>query len=252
MAPRGLKKTLKETVPAKFVKGKWAHFEDKQGRKLKGLHGALEERIWSGGALPSIARYGTVKRSGWKGKGGGRKRGAAVDKQLSAAVNRGKAKPAKGQYTLTKYALAALQEHKLEPVCAQRAVCDSGPPAGHGDRLPVLRRGAQPARGRRAQVRAHGRQEGGGAARRAGRSKMRDAAGARGRPHAQPAPGAAHGHARAVRATSTRRSAKLQMLGLSADVGGALLYVNDEATELYPLDDWWTKKAGKVMGVLRF
>jgi len=250
MPPRGLKKVLKETVRARFVKGKWAHYEDKSGRKLKGLHPALQERVFSSGVLPSIARYGTVKRGGWKGKGGGRKRGAAVDKQLSAAVNRGKAKPAKGQYTLTKYALAALQEHKLEPVCAQRVVCDSGRRLGTAidclcydeaqNRLVVVELKCGHSGAKKA------------AAQREGRAcKMQTPLG------------------RAPDCTLNRHLAqlmvtrelfvnehetlgKLQMLGLSADVGGALLYVNDEATELYPLDDWWTKKAGKVMGVLRF
>ena len=65
MAPRGLKKILKETVPAHFKRGKWAHFEDLSGRKLKGLTKALEEKIWSDGTLPSLAIYGTVRRSGW-------------------------------------------------------------------------------------------------------------------------------------------------------------------------------------------
>ena len=46
--------------------------------------------------------------------------------------------------------------------------------------------------------------------------------------------------------------ARLQTLGLSSDVGGALLYVDDESTELYPLDDLLTNTAGRVMNVLFF
>tara|TARA_B110000902_G_scaffold199855_1_gene226941 strand:+ start:2141 stop:2893 length:753 start_codon:yes stop_codon:yes gene_type:complete len=250
MPPRGLKKVLKDTVPAKFCRGKWAHFEDHRGQKLKGLHNALEERVFSCGVLPSIARHGTVKRKGWKGKNGGRKRGAAVDRQLSAAVNRGKAKPAKGQYTLTKYALAALQAHKLEPVCAQRAVCDSKRRLGTAidclcydeqqNRLVVIELKCGHSGSKNA------------AAQRDGRAcKMQT-------PLGRAPDNTLNRHLAQLMVTrelfvnESDTLARLQTLGLNSDVGGALLYVDDENTELYPLDDWWTHKAHSVMGVLRF
>lgn len=250
MAPRGLKKVLKDTVPATFKRGKWAHFADRQGRKLKGLHKALETKLFSGGTMPSIARYGPVKRSGWRGKNGGRKRGAAVDKQLSAAVNRGKGKPSKGQYTLTKYALAALQTHKLEPVCAQRAVCDSARRLGTAidvlcydeeqNRLVVVELKCGHSGSKKA------------AAQREGRAcKMRT-------PLGRAADNTLNRHLAQLMVTRQlfinehETLGRLQTLGLSADVGGALLYVDDETTELYPLDEWWTKKAHSVMGVLQF
>jgi hypothetical protein len=250
MAPRGLKKVLKDTVPAKFVKGKWAHFADHQGRKLKGLHGALDARIWSTGALPSIARYGQVKRTGWKGKGGGRKRGAAVDKQLSAAVNRGRGKPARGQYTLTKYALAMLQNHKLEPVCAQRAVCDSARRLGtaidclcydeESNRLVVVELKCGHAGSKKA------------AAQRDGRAcKMRA-------PLRSALDNTINRHLAQLTVTRelfVRESdtlARLQLLGLSADVGGALLYVDDENSELVSLNAWWTTRGPRMLGALAF
>lgn len=250
MTPRGLKKVLKETARARFVKGKWAHYEDHQGRKLKGLHPALEERVFSSGAMPSIARYGNVKRKGWKGKNGGRQRGAAIDRQLSAAVNRGKGKPAKGQYTLTKYALAALQTHKLEPVCAQRVVCDSSRRLGTAidclcydeaqNRLVVIELKCGHSGSKTATAQSEGRS-----------CKMRT-------PLSRAPDNTLNRHL--LQLTVTRELfvnegdtlARLQTLGLSSDVGGALLYVDDENTELYHLDEWWTKKAPRVMGVLRF
>lgn len=250
MAPRGLKKVLKDTVPAKFVRGKWAHFADNEGRKLKGLHNALEERVFSSGTMPAAARYGTVKRSGWRGKGGGRRRGAAIDKQLSAAVNRGRSKPTKGQYTLTKYALAALQTYKLEPVCAQRAVCDSRRRLGTAidclcydeerNRLVVVELKCGHSGGKKV------------AAQRDGRAcKMQT-------PLGRAADSTLNRHFAQLMVTrelfvgERETLSRLQTLGISADVGGALLYVDDEATELYSLDEWWTKKAPRVMGVLRF
>jgi len=253
MPPRGLKKILKDTVPAKLTgKGKWRGFADSQGRKLRGLHPALTERVWSKGALPSIAKYGTVKRGGWKGKGGGRKRGAAVDAQLSKAVNRGKAKPTKGQYTLTKLALAALQEHCLEPVASQRAVCSSRLRLGtaidvlcyepHTSRLVVVELKCGFSGSKEAAAQKNGKA-----------CKMQSPLG-----HAPDNTLNRHLSQLAVTrqlfASEKDTLARLQTIGIRSDVGGALLYVNDEATELYTLDDWWVGKAEKMMSgsVLNF
>lgn len=250
MPPRGLKKILKETVPAHFKRGKWAHFEDLSGRKLKGLTKALEERVWSAGTLPSVAIYGTVKRSGWKGRQGGRQRGAAVDKQLSAAVNRGRGKPTKGQYTLTKYALAALHEHKLEPVCAQRAVCDSARRLGTAidllcyeattNRLVAIELKCGHTGSRYAAAQLDGKA-----------CKMRA-------PLGKASDCTLHRHmaqlavSRALLAREADTVLKLQNIGVSGEIGGALLYVNDETTELFPLDSWWTERESKVLGALKF
>ena len=239
-----------DTVPAKFCKGKWAHFKDKQGRNLKGLHGALEERIWSGGTLPSIARYGSVKRSGWKGRGGGRKRGAAVDKQLSAAVNRGKGKPTKGQYTLTKYALAMLQTHKFEPVCAQRAVCDSARRLGTAidclcydeehNRLVVVELKCGHTGAKKAAAQRDGKP-----------CKMRTPLG-RASDHTLNRHMAQLTVTRELFVREHDTLSKLQMLGVSADVGGALLYVDDENSEIFPLDEWWKAKGPRMLSALKF
>lgn len=251
MAPRGLKKILKDTVPAKLTgKGKWRGFADHQGRKLKGLHPALEERLWSKGSLPSIAKYGTVKRTGWKGKGGGRKRGAAVDSQLSAAVNRGKTKPTKGQYTLTKLALAALAEHKLEPVASQRAVCDSRRRLGTAidvlcydsvnNRLVVVELKCGHSGSKQA------------AAQKDGKACTMNT------PLGKAPDNTLNRHmaqltvTRELFASEKDTIVKLQNIGINSEIGGALLYVNDELTELYPLDTWWTDRARKLMGVLNF
>tara|TARA_Y100000817_G_scaffold183757_1_gene143607 strand:- start:330 stop:566 length:237 start_codon:yes stop_codon:yes gene_type:complete len=36
-------------------------------------------------------------------------------------------------------------------------------------------------------------------------------------------------------------------LGVDAHVDGLLLYVNDEGAEFFVLDDWWKKKAPKIL-----
>lgn len=246
MAPRGLKKVLKDTVPAKLTgKGGYRGFQDAQGRKLKGLTKALEDRLWSKGKLPSIAKYGTVKRGGWKGKGGGRKRGAAVDAQLSKAVNRGKAKPTKGQYTLTKLALAALQEHGLEAVASQRAVCSSR--LRLGTAIDVLC--YEPRTSRLVVVEL-----------KCGHSGSKEAAAQKGGKSCRMQ--APLGHApdntlnrhmsqlavtRELFASESSTLSKLQTIGIQSEVDGALLYVDDESTTLYRLDEWWQKKASKMV-----
>ena len=43
---------------------------------------------------------------------------------------------------------------------------------------------------------------------------------------------------------------RLMALGVDPVLGGALLYVNDENTELHTLDDYWCKRAPKVLAAL--
>lgn len=127
--PRGLKKVLKSTSPVRLSGvGRFRGFELlKHGKstniKLAGLTKRLDSCVFSGGALPSIAIHGTERRIGWKGKSGGRKRGSAVDAQLTRCINSGKATPQKGYYSLTKLVLLALSENGLIPIVAQRGCC---------------------------------------------------------------------------------------------------------------------------------
>jgi hypothetical protein len=127
--PRGLKKILKSTSPVRLSgSGRFRGFELlKQGKptniKLSGLTKRLDTRLFSNGSLPSIAIHGTERRTAWKGKSGGRKRGSAVDAQLTRCINAGKVSPQKGYYSLTKLVLLALSESGLIPVMAQRGCC---------------------------------------------------------------------------------------------------------------------------------
>ncbi len=123
--PRGLKAMLQRTAPVKLAgRGPYRGFVDEQRCKYKGLTKLLAHRLWSDGTLPAMATHGAVRRTGWKGEGGGRRRGLAIDTQLSKAINRGRRVAQKGQYTLTKYTLGLLSNHGLLPILAQRAVCD--------------------------------------------------------------------------------------------------------------------------------
>ena len=70
MAPRGLKKILKDTVPAKLTgKGRFKGFEalrhgKPSGTKLRGLTKALENRVWSAGTLP-VESHAWHREAGW-------------------------------------------------------------------------------------------------------------------------------------------------------------------------------------------
>ena len=57
---------------------------------------------------------------------------------------------------------------------------------------------------------------------------------------------------RALLAREADTVLKLQNIGISGDIGGALLYVDDENTELFPLDTWWTEREARVLSVLKF
>jgi hypothetical protein len=252
MAPRGLKKLLKTTAPAAFVKGKFAGFVQvvngvRSGNKLRGLTRALESGVWSkNSTLPSIAKYSAVKRGGWKGPRGGRQRGAAVDAQLSLAVNAGVTKPKSGQYTLTKLALAALAEQGLEPVVSQRAVCN--------DRLRI---------GTAADVICFEKSSGklvvvelkcnGGQARTAPAEQRNGQKCRMLSPLGRASDHTLNRHFAQLACTlalfvrEERTLEKLCALGVSADVGAGLLYVNDELTEFYDLPKWWVDRGDRIL-----
>ena len=128
-APRGLKKLLKTTSPVKLSGvGKFKGFEllkhgKKTNIKLSGLTKRLGLNVFSTGTLPTAATHGSERKIGWRGKSGGRKRGTAVDAQLTKCINSGKTTPKKGQYSLTKLVLVTLLESNLVPVVAQRGCC---------------------------------------------------------------------------------------------------------------------------------
>lgn len=253
MAPRGLKKIIKETASAKLVgKGKWKAFQAlsngaPNGRKLRGLTKALESNAWSGGSLPSIATRGNVERGGWKGRGGGRRRGAAVDAQLTRAVNSGKIQPTAGQYSLTKLALAALARHGLEPVACQRAVCS--PRHRIGTAIDLIAYEKTSAKLVVVELKCGHSGSKTAAARKDGKDC-----------HMQPP------LSRALDSTLNRHFAQLtvtrELLVREADTLGrlhaigiegidaALLYVDDENTTLYRCPCWWTGRAARILDAI--
>jgi len=89
---------------------------------FKGLTKRLEASVFSKASLPRAALNNSSHR-GWKGPNAGRRRGAAVDRQLTAIAN-GTFKASAHKHELTNVALAVLEKHQLTPVCGQRGVCN--------------------------------------------------------------------------------------------------------------------------------
>lgn len=254
MAPRGLKRLLKETVPAKLTgKGKFKAFElfkhgKPTGTKLRGLTKALEHRVWSGGTLPSRATHGTVRRGGWKGKGGGRKRGTAVDAQLSRQVNAGKTKPARGQFVLTKLALAALAENGLEPVACQRAVCHHLRRVGTA--IDVLCYEKSTAQLTVVELKCGYSGDVQAAAQKYGKACKMKWPLHKAPDHTLNRHLAQLACTREMFVREASALSKMQTIGVNNAVGGALLYVNDEETTLYALPEWWMSRASKIIEAL--
>ena len=245
MAPRGLKTFLKKPNVKLSGAGKFKGYvrlnaDGTTGRKLKGLTKALDKHIFSDGTLP----WGSGARAGWKGQGGGRRRGSAVDAQLSRIVNSGTKAPAK--FRLTRMAIGALKKVGLEPVVAQRAVA-SGAVGTAADllcfhkehqRVVVVEVKCGFTDVRHAPAAKAGR-----------RCKMRA-------PLAQVVDSALHRHLAQLAATREmlRRDKsvvrKLDELGLDAELGALVLYLDDETAELFELPDWWVRRGAKLLKAL--
>ena len=257
MAPRGLKAALKKSSPAALVgTGKYRGFTVlRQGKKtnvkLRGLTKRLEKKLWSGGTLPSIARTSNGKAGGhWKGPKGGRQRGAKVDAQLTRLVNAGPSEMKKAHhvYRLTKMVLSGLSSRGLEPVIAQRAVISETHRIGtaadimafdkKANQLVVVELKCGFDNGRTAAAVHKGKA-----------CKM-----------SKPLSGASdcnlHRHLAQLAVTRellTREKDTLDRLGdlgLERDVGGVLMYANDEGVEFHSLGEWWAKRAPRMLNAI--
>tara|TARA_B110001452_G_scaffold259855_1_gene256706 strand:+ start:4599 stop:5369 length:771 start_codon:yes stop_codon:yes gene_type:complete len=256
MAPRGLKKALKDTAPCKLVgSGVFKHFEVKpagtnRGIKLKGLTKRLQSHIFSDGDLPMIAKHSAAPAGGhWRGPGGGRKRGSAVDSQVSrlAGVSAEK-RCASKMLNLTRMVFAALSTRGLEPLMGQRAVCSQLHRVGtaadivchdtenHAVVVVELKCGHSGART--------------AAAVRSGKPLNMKG------PLGKAADSTLHRHLAQLAVTHhllTREKdtiKKLSNMGIES-VGGVLMYANDSGVDVYTLDNWWISKAPKILEKIR-
>lgn len=128
MAPRGLKELVKSSAPGKFSRGRIQGYRavDAEGKAdgptLSGITKRLAERVHSKGEIVMQAG-GEWVPAAWRGADGGRRRGSAVDAQVSrlAAASK-KARQSASKYKFTSLAFAALEQAGLEPLLGQRVV----------------------------------------------------------------------------------------------------------------------------------
>ena len=256
MAPRGLKKTIKDSSPCKLVgSGILKHFEIKQagtnhGIRLKGLTKRLKAQVFSNGDMPSIAKASAPPAGGhWRGPDGGRRRGSAVDSQVSrlAEVSPEKRYSSK-MLNLTRMVFAALSTRGLEPIMGQRAVCSQLHRVGTA-----------------ADVVCHNSQTNSVVIveLKCGHSGARTAAAISGgractmkAPLAKAADSTLHRHLAQLAVThhlfkrETETMKKLMNMGIER-IEGILMYANDASVDVYDLDEWWMRKAPAILDKLR-
>lgn len=126
MPKRGLKALLKRSPGRKGIFRGHVVFRAKESKRvMRGITKRIAQKIHSNGILPDSAIAGDFKGKHWKGRNGGRKRGSAVDAQVTRLVN-GTAKTRKGAklFALTRLIFDAFRFHDLKPVLGQRVLID--------------------------------------------------------------------------------------------------------------------------------
>lgn len=256
MPPRGLRKLLKDSQPSKLVGGHGRkRFElaargERSGVVLRGLTKRLQTRIFSSGTLPAISIHSDAPAGGhWRGAGGGRRRGTAVDSQVSRLAGVGSATRRKANMLrLTKIVFAALDERGLEPVLGQRCVASASHRIGtaadvvcydsNTSELVLVELKCGHAHGRTAAALDKGEV-----------CKMR-----------APVAGAndcvLHRHLAQLAVTTAlfmreaRTLARLGALGIE-NVTSMLVYANDDRADVYTMPKWWRAKGEKILNALK-
>ena len=255
MPPRGLRTLLKHTQVCKLAgSGSRKRFEtcEREGRGvvLRGVTKRLESKIFSDGKMPSAARHSDAPSGGhWRGPGGGRRRGAAVDAQVSRLAGVGSATRLKSKMLkLTRIVFAAINERGLEPVLGQRGVCSAMHRLGTAadivchdaekNRLVFVELKCGHSGGRKVAAVKHGEE-----------CKMRG-----------PLSGAKdtilNRHLAQLAVTTalfmreSRTIQKLSEMGIDG-VDALLLYANDSGADVYRLPKWWQAKGAALCDALK-
>ena len=135
MVARAVKALLKKTASGKLCKSNgFAAFRAinengrAEGPRLRGVAASIHKKLWNpAGVLPACAKEADVRPGNtWRGKGGGQKRGKAVDSQIArlTSMSSEKRKSAR-MLRLTRMTFASLDMYGLKPVMAQRVVIDT-------------------------------------------------------------------------------------------------------------------------------
>jgi len=251
MLPRGLKKLVGDTAPGKFVAGKWAHYATQDGKKVRGITKLLDKHLFSSGVFPTAATASTEFRgTTWKGMAGGRKRGVAVDRQVSKLASVGvKKRTENASFKLSRMCFIALAKAGLEPVCGQRVVlnaqkrlgtaCDVVCYSSLANRLTVveLKSGFS---GNRTLPAVDGRGV---------KQKLAS-------PCSTSDDSLLNRHLAQLTVThhllasETDLRKQLKKLGIESEIDASLLYVCDRDSSLYKLDAWWRRRGKRLVDVI--
>jgi len=257
---RGLKALLQRTAPSKLVRsrtGTCYRLKGPGGKgtgpRLAGVAKKLSQTVWTGedGASATSATSATSASGGdragkaWRGPGGGLRRGAAVDAQVTRCARMSAAKRgATRMLALTRTVFSALDYHALTPVDAQRCVADARRGLGTAADL-VCQRGGGP--GVPAELVLVELKCG-----YPGDRKKAALARAMQAPLEKAKDCHLHRHFAQLSATLALLEAEkgtlkaLEAKGV-ARVTGALLYVDDTQSVLFELPAWWRKRGEALL-----
>lgn len=242
--PRGLKKFLKESPVVRLGKvGGFKAFKSESGRVFAGITKRLNDRLFSRGYIDY--HCGASERKTRPGfKGGSFKRGRAVDTQVSKLASSSKAKQMSATLIYSRHVFSALERAGLEPVMGQRGVCDEI--LGLATACDILCWNDSTKQLVCVELKSgfHG--------------DRKLAAHDKGKPCYMSKPcmkaqdTTLNRHLAQLAATHSMLNnepgihASLAKFGVES-IAGALLYVDDSATELHPLPVWWAKRGAAIL-----
>lgn len=251
MAPRGLKKILNDTTACKLVgSGFKRRFQTTEGTRLRGVTKRLESAVFSDGQFPIAAIRSDAPAGGhWRGIGGGRRRGSAVDSQVSRLAGcTYKKRMSSKMLVLTRLIFTALDARGLEPVMGQRSVCCDMRRIGTA--IDIVCYDSKTTQLVVVELKC-------------GFNGWRTAAATRGgkscnmKGTLQKAPDTTVNRHMAQLAIThhlfcreKKTLLKVGNIGISG-VTGLLLYANDSGVDMYELGQWWIKKAPQVLSDMK-
>lgn len=256
MAPRGLKAFVTK-APGKLSRGKFKGYRATdadgkyEGHTLAGITKRLSERLYTKCELEPHIPQASVSwvPPSWRGHDGGRRRGRAVDSQVSrlAGVSE-KARKSASKLKFSNFAFSALEIAGFEPLMGQRVVLDR--------QMGIATAADMVCFDKKKNALVVVELKCGFAGSRTEPARKKN------KPQTMTAPCATatdcllHRHLAQLTATHALLVGEAGFLkelkkkfGITS-VRGALLYVNDEATELHELSPWWTKRGRALLRLL--
>lgn len=246
MVTRGVKTLLKKTTPGNVgtCRGRKC-YKTSEGKVLRGITKILATKLFSSGTFPESAIEGDGRGGCWRGRGGGRRRGSAVDAQVSRLINGSKtARKTARMLKLTQLVFKTLQLNHLEPLVAQRIV--------HNGRLGtavdfICQRGADELVVMEMKTGFAGDRD--AAAREAGRACFMSAPVCKAKDSQYNRHCAQLAVGLALFKDETNTLTKLRQKGIKKVTGG-LLYVNNNRSSLYYLPHYWHKRDSRIVAAL--